>query len=59
MWFSIWRPQLDRNPSLSAGSASCIAAAARIARTASSSCRTGSPKTAITASPMNRSTVPP
>ena len=36
-----------------------IANAARTARSASSSCATGAPKTAITASPMNFSTVPP
>jgi hypothetical protein len=34
-------------------------AAARTARRASSSCTVGTPKTAITASPMNFSTVPP
>ena len=33
--------------------------AARTARSASSSCATGAPKTAMTASPMNFSTVPP
>ena len=33
--------------------------AARTARSASSSCATGTPNTAITASPMNFSTVPP
>src|SRR5688572_8526359 len=33
--------------------------AARTARSASSSCETGAPKTAMTASPMNFSTVPP
>ena len=33
--------------------------AARTARSASSSCATGAPHTAITASPMNFSTVPP
>jgi hypothetical protein len=36
-----------------------IASAARMARSGSSSCATGAPKTAITASPMNFSTVPP
>jgi hypothetical protein len=36
-----------------------IASAARTARSASSSCATGAPNTAITASPMNFSTVPP
>ena len=35
------------------------ASAARTARSGSSSCATGAPKTAITASPMNFSTVPP
>ena len=36
-----------------------IASAARTARSGSSSCATGAPKSAITASPMNFSTVPP
>ncbi len=36
-----------------------MSAAARTARKASSSWTTGTPKTAITASPMNFSTVPP
>jgi len=36
-----------------------VSAAARTARSASSSCAIGIPKTAITASPMNFSTVPP
>src|SRR5438093_1101360 len=36
-----------------------IATAARTARSASSSCAAGAPKSAITASPMNFSTVPP
>ena len=36
-----------------------ISSAARTARSASSSCARGRPKTAITASPMNFSTVPP
>ncbi len=39
--------------------AACISAAARTARSASSSCETGIPKTAMTASPTNFSTVPP
>jgi hypothetical protein len=39
--------------------ASRISSAARTARSASSSCTAGTPKTAITASPMNFSTVPP
>ena len=43
----------------SSGSASRISTAARRARSASSSWTTGRPKTAITASPMNFSTVPP
>jgi hypothetical protein len=43
----------------SAGKASRISIAARQARRASSSCTLGTPKTAITASPMNFSTVPP
>ena len=44
---------------LSTTSASHISPAARTARSASSSCTFGTPKTAITASPMNFSTVPP
>ena len=39
--------------------ASTSSSAARTARSASSSCATGVPQTAITASPMNFSTVPP
>ena len=38
---------------------SCILSAARTARIASSSWAVGTPKTAMTASPMNFSTVPP
>ena len=44
---------------LSAPMRACIANAARTARSSSSSCATGTPNTAITASPMNFSTVPP
>ena len=52
--------QMPIRPSMpSSGIASCISAAARSARTASSSCTAGTPKTAITASPMNFSTMPP
>jgi hypothetical protein len=47
------------NASLSAARASIIPRAARTARSASSSCTTGTPNTAIAASPMNFSTVPP
>jgi len=43
----------------SSGSASRISSAARHARKASSSWTCGTPNTAITASPMNFSTVPP
>ncbi len=39
--------------------AACIPKAARTARSGSSSCATGAPKTAITLSPMNLSTRPP
>ena len=39
--------------------ASTSSSAARTARSASSSCAVGAPQTAITASPMNFSTVPP
>ena len=45
------RPSMPRS-----GMAICISAAAWSARTASSSCTAGTPKTAITASPMNFST---
>ena len=44
---------------VSSAAQSRIASAARTARSGSSSCATGAPKTAITASPMNFSTVPP
>ncbi len=44
---------------LSSVSASTIRSPARTARSASSSWATGAPKTAMTASPMNFSTVPP
>ena len=43
----------------SVGTAASSSSAARTARSASSSCATGAPQTAITASPMNFSTVPP
>ena len=43
----------------SAGNAASMSDAARTARSASSSCAAGTPNTAITASPMNFSTVPP
>ena len=43
----------------SAATAGTISSAARTARSASSSCATGVPHTAITASPMNFSTTPP
>ena len=53
----------DGDAHLSSGCSSTtqsrIASAARTARSGSSSCATGAPKTAITASPMNFSTVPP
>ena len=45
--------------SFSSPIASRIRSPARTARSASSSCATGAPNTAITASPMNFSTVPP
>jgi hypothetical protein len=48
-----------RSSALSRATALPISAAARTARSASSSWRRGRPKTAITASPMNFSTVPP
>ena len=48
-----------RAPRPSAATSARISHAARTARSASSSCATGTPKTAITASPMNFSTVPP
>ena len=51
------RPRLDGGPN--ALTASSSSRAARTARSASSSRATGAPQTAITASPMNFSTVPP
>ncbi len=51
-------PQSRSSSSFSPARRSRISAAARTARSASSSCRTGIPNTAITASPMNFSTVP-
>ena len=52
---------VDADPGLYAerGERSRISTAARQARSASSSCAAGTPNTAITASPMNFSTVPP
>ena len=58
-------PDAQRGPpraassSFSASSAARISSAARTARSASSSWTCGTPKTAITASPMNFSTLPP
>src|SRR6266545_4050865 len=49
----------EGSPSFSSRMASRTASAARTARSGSSSCATGAPKAAITASPMNFSTVPP
>ena len=46
-------------PASSVGTAATSSSAARTARSASSSFATGAPQTAITASPMNFSTVPP
>ena len=56
---SIRRPKSRSSSSLRPASASRISAAARTARSASSSCSVGIPKTAMTASPMYFSTVPP
>ncbi len=52
-------PQSRCRSALSAAMLARISKAARAARNASSSCSTGMPKTANTASPMNFSTVPP
>ena len=49
----------ERRASPSAATAATRSSAARTARSASSSFATGVPQTAITASPMNFSTVPP
>ncbi len=56
-WMST--PCAVRSSSFSPSSASPISAAARTARSASSSRILGTPNTAMTASPMNFSTVPP
>ena len=52
-------PRSSSRRTFSRSSASRISAAARTARRASSSWTTGTPNTAITASPMYFSTVPP
>ena len=59
MRLSIRTPQSRSSSSLSSANAARMSAAARTARKASSSCTTGTPNTAMTASPMNFSTVPP
>ena len=46
-------------PALTSSIAACMPSPARTARSASSSCATGAPKSAITLSPMYLSTVPP
>ena len=46
-------------PGWRVGTVATISSAARTARSASSSCAVGVPHTAMTASPMNFSTVPP
>ena len=46
-------PSWSRQRSLSSAAQACISSAARKARCGSSSCATGAPKTATTASPMN------
>ena len=52
-------PARARSSGLISGIAAARSSAALTARSASSSCATGAPQTAITASPMNFSTVPP
>ena len=52
-------PRAAMSRSFTSSSRSRIRSAARRARTGSSSCAAGTPNTAITASPMNFSTVPP
>src|SRR5947207_2856785 len=58
-WLWIVIPERASSSALSCAMAACISMAALDARRASSSWRIGSPKTAITASPMNFSTEPP
>ncbi len=53
------RTAMSRPSERSSSIVSRIRSAERTARSASSSCATGAPKTAMTASPMNFSTVPP
>ena len=53
------RPDRSRNRSFRSSRRRCIARAVLMARSGSSSCATGAPNTATTASPMNFSTVPP
>ena len=52
-------PQCRSSSSFSTACACCMPAAARTARSASSSCSLGRPNTAMIASPMNFSTTPP
>ena len=52
-------PQVRSNSSFSSWSAPRISTPARTARRASSSCNRGMPNTAMMASPMNFSVVPP
>ena len=52
-------PQVWRSSLFSSARARCISVAVLTARSASSSWVTGTPNTAITSSPRNRSTVPP
>ena len=52
-------PKRRSSSSFRAPRRACISSAARHARSASSSCASGTPKTASTASPTNFSTVPP
>ena len=55
----VFTPMRSWSSACSSRIQSRIASAARTARSASSSCATGAPNSAITASPMNFSTVPP
>ena len=52
-------PQVPRSSAFRSPRRRCISVPVRTARRASSSCTTGTPKTAMTSSPRNRSTVPP
>jgi hypothetical protein len=59
VWVTSWTFHASPKSRLRVSSVARISSAARAARTTSSSCRRGTPNSAMTASPMNFSTTPP